>query len=229
MTANPRAERIFSYLVWIMIALVIIGFGSAALYLPDFPYPPAPFLILHALIALGWYVLTAVQANLIGRGNYQLHMKLGGGSLVLALAMLVTGYLVVRGAVTAPSFSIAGMSVLGSTIFPTIDLLLFALFYALGVANRKNGAAHKRLMIMAGIVMLPPATARLGMVVGFEPLAGVIALVLTGALIIYDWRTRGRPHWASVLGLIVAVGVIPLQFVVGPSEGWAQVAAALYQ
>lgn len=228
MAANPRAERFFLYIAVLMVALVVTGFAAAAFRLPEFVYPPPPFLILHGLIALGWYVLTATQAALIGRGRYDLHRTMGAASLVLAIAMVVTGYLVIRGAVLKPNFEIAGLSPLGSTIFPTLDLLGFSLFYALGIANRTNGAAHKRLMVLAGIVMLPPATARLGLAFGFEPLAGVIALLLTLAFMIYDWRTRGRPHWASVLGLVVAVGGMPLRFFAGQSEGWAELAGVLY-
>ena len=83
-------------------------------------------------------------------------------------------------------------------------------------------------MVLAGLMMLPPATARLGLAIGFEPLPGVAALAIAGTFLIYDWRARGKPHWASMLGLVVAVGGAPLRFIVGRSEGWARFAEAIY-
>ncbi|WP_299196636.1 hypothetical protein [uncultured Erythrobacter sp.] len=225
---NPRAEPFFFNMTIAMIVIIFAGFGASALYLPEFPFPPSTLLIFHGIVMLGWYILTASQARLIGKANFTLHKRLGQLSAALVALILVTGYFAVSAAIARPETSIAGMTPAGSTIFPTMDLLGFVLFYALALANRTNGAAHKRLMVLAGLMMLPPATARLGLAIGFEPLAGIAAFAIAGAFLVYDWRSRGRPHWASVLGLVVAVGGAPVRFMVGPSETWARIAEAIY-
>jgi hypothetical protein len=43
-------------------------------------------------------------------------------------------------------------------------------------------------------------------------------LILVG--IAYDWRTRGKPHPAFVIGLAVTVAVQLARFVVGPTQTW---------
>lgn len=228
MATSPRSERFFLFLTLVMIAIIIAGFSASALYLPEFPFPPSPLLIFHGVVTLSWYFLTASQARLIGNSDYALHRKMGQASLLLAALILATGYFVISGAIAKPTNSIGGLTPAGSTIFPSMDLLGFMLFYGLALVKRKDGAAHKRLMVLAGLMMLPPATARLGLASGFEPLPAVAALAIAGAFLIYDWRTRKRPHWASVLGLVVAVGGAPLRFVVGSLEGWERFAKTFY-
>ncbi len=228
MAANPRAERFFFHVTLVMIIIIFVGFGASALYLPEFPFPPSPLLIFHGIVTLSWFVLTAYQAQLIGNANFDLHKRLGAASIVLAIIITVTGYMAVTVAITNPALSIGGMTPVGSTIFPTMDLLGFLLFYGLALANRKNGAAHKRLMVLAGLMMLQPATARLGLTIGFEPLPGVAILLIAGSFLIYDWRSRGKPHWASVLGLVFGLGGAPFRFIVGPSDSWARIAEAIY-
>lgn len=228
MRANPRAEPFFLIITLLMIGLIFAGFGSAAVYLEDFSFPPSTMLMTHGLIMLAWYVLTATQITLIGQSRFALHKTFGGASVVLVLLMMVTGYMVVSEAVEAPGFSIAGFNPLQATIFPSADLLFFGIFYALALHNRGNGDAHKRLMIFAGALMLAPATARLGLVIGFEPLPAIVGLGIALAILIYDWRRRGRPHWASVLGTVATIIGMPLRFVFGQSEAWQSIAAALY-
>ncbi|MEL6878315.1 MAG: hypothetical protein AAGL68_09490 [Pseudomonadota bacterium] len=228
MAVNTRSESFFFNITLVLIACIFAGFGSAALFLDQFVYPPNPLLVFHGVITLGWFVLTASQARMIRNSRFDLHRKMGAASVVLALLIVVTGYFVVKDMIAKPTSSIAGFTPAGSTIFPTMDLLGFVLFYILAIANRKTAAAHKRLIILAGMMMLPPATARLGLTIGFEPLPAVAIFGLVAAMLIYDWRTRGRPHWASVLGLIVGVGGTPVRFLLGPSDGWVRFAEALY-
>ncbi|WP_176273125.1 hypothetical protein [Altererythrobacter lutimaris] len=212
----------------VMIAIITAGFSASALYLPEFPFPPTPLLVVHGIVTFSWYGLTASQAWLIGNSNYALHRKMGQASLILAALILATGYVVVSGAIAKPTNSIGGLTPAGSTIFPSMDLLGFVLFYGLALIRRNDGAAHKRLIVLAGLMMLPPATARLGLAIGLEPLPAVAALAIAGAFLIYDWRTRKRPHWASVLGLVVAAGGAPLRFIVGSSDEWERFAQAFY-
>ncbi|RGP41289.1 hypothetical protein BPTFM16_01591 [Altererythrobacter insulae] len=228
MTANPRAERFFFYVTVTMIVVIFAGFTASALYLPEFPFPPSPLVIFHGVITLGWYVLTASQALLIGQSNFALHKKMGQASIVLVAMILVTGYFVVTTGIIRPGFSIAGMPAANSTIFPTMDLVGFVLFYGLALFNRANGPAHKRLMVLAGLMMLQPATARLGISFGFEPFPLVAALAIILAFFVYDWRTRGRPHWASVLALAFTIIGGPIRFEFGASETWGQMAQAIY-
>ncbi|MEP3423042.1 MAG: hypothetical protein ABJN35_14990 [Erythrobacter sp.] len=228
MTINARSESFFFYITLLMIALIFAGFGSAAMFLDQFIYPPSTMLIAHGVIMLGWYGLTAYQARLIRGSRFKFHKQLGASSVALTLLMLITGYFVTKGMIVNPASSIAGLSPAGSTIFPTMDLIGFALFYILALANRKNASAHKRLVVLAGVMMLAPASARLGLTIGFEPLAGVVAIAFPIIFLIYDWRSLGRLHWASILAVVVGFGGTAIRMVVGPTQEWQRVAETLY-
>ncbi len=107
-------------------------------------------------------------------------------------------------------------------------IALFGVLVFAAIANVRRPEVHKRLMLLATVCVIPPAIARLffavsvGIGPGLRPGLGpprTIASVLAPSLvadlfvlvgIIYDWRTRGRPHPAYLVGgtAIVAVQLL---------------------
>src|SRR5215468_7022801 len=117
-------------------------------------------------------------------------------------------------------------------IFPLTIIATFGGLVAAAIANVRRPEYHKRLMLLATVSIMPPAVARLiGMAAtlttgaprqfGVAPpsviaamaigtVAGVAADLLIGAAMVYEWRTRGRPHrvyWIAG-GIIIAVQVL---------------------
>lgn len=228
MTTNPRSEPFFPLVTIVMIALIFAGFGSAFAIIPDMPFPPRAALIFHGGVTLGWFVLTVVQTILIRRTAFDLHRKLGWASIALAVLIVVTGYITTANAAARPDWSINGRDPLASTVFPFFDLVTFALFYTLGILNRKNRLAHKRLMVLAGVMMIDPAAGRLGGIVFGNPAIIVgIELALLSAFFIYDWRTLRRVHWASVLGAIVFIGCMAARFALAETQAWHEFAGLI--
>ena len=199
---KQRGEPFFFVMAILLIAIVVTGFATFTLKRPESPFGMPLILHVHGVVFLSWYVLLATQTRLIGVGNVKLHMRLGTASIGLAVAMLVLGYLVTRHAYARPDWSIAGLPHDVSAIFPFVDILLFAVVYGLGVANRHTPAAHKRLMILAGIIIIDPAIARLVFATGAPPpLILVLEMALPLMLVAYDFVALKRPHWASLLGV----------------------------
>jgi len=229
MATRARGESFFPILGAVLAVLVVAGFGSALLTAPaGTPHPPA-LVQLHAVVTLGWFGLLIAQGTLIARGNPALHHRIGWASTAWAGMILVMGYLVTRQAMTRPEWTIGGFNPAGSAIFPFFDLLTFALFFALGFARRKDRAAHKRLMILTGVMMIDPAAARLGIGALGNPLVTfALELALVLALPLYDWRSRGRPHWASLLGAGVFVLCMALRLALGGTEAWQDFALMIY-
>ena len=94
----------------------------------------------------------------------------------------------------------------------------------IGVARVRRGevAAHKRLMLLAGILIIDPAAARLVMSIGGPPpVILLLELALFAALITYDVMTRRRPHWASMLGLGLFVLALVAKLTVAQTPVWA--------
>ena len=107
-------------------------------------------------------------------------------------------------------------------------ITLFGGFVFAAIVYVRRPEIHKRLMLLATVSMIPPAIARLffavsvGMGAGLRPGLGpprtvesvLIPSLLADAFIlagvVYDVRTRGRPHPAYLVGgaIILAVQVL---------------------
>lgn len=159
MARYARSEPFFPIMTLVVIVFIFLGFGAAIARHGD-GYVPSPALILHGSVTLGWFGLTLVQAMLIRRANFALHKTLGGLSVVLELAIVVLGYTTVVEAMTNPDWSIGGFDNVGSAVFPFFDNLTFIMVYTLGISLRKDREAHKRLMVLAGVMMMDAAVAR---------------------------------------------------------------------
>jgi hypothetical protein len=156
-------------------------------------------------------------------------MRLGGVSVILAAAMIVLGYFVIRGAYANPNFGIGGMSRAVSVMFPFTDIVNFTVVYSLAFVFRRNATAHKRLMLLAGILIIDPAAARLAHTLGASiPALVIFELALIGALIVYDLKTRRRPSWASLLGLGLFILAMVMKLVVAQQPGWSSFVESVF-
>ncbi len=230
MTAiTRRGEGFFPVMGLILLALVIAGFVPPAFSRPGGP-AAMPFLLhVHGAVFAGWFVLFIAQARLIGAGNAQLHRRIGTASLLFALAIIVLGLVVIGGAYARPDWSIAGLPPAASVMFPFTDIVNFTAAFALAFVNRHDPAAHKRFMLLAGILIMDPAVARLVATAGLPaPTILVIELALLAALIVYDIRTRRRPHWASLAGVGLFAAAMFAKLVIARSSGWAAFVESLF-
>lgn len=176
-------------------------------------YPPAATAVhLHGWSFFAWYLLLPLQAGLIHARRVRLHRTLGWSSLGLTLVMAATGTLVlgVQMAAAVASPEPGFWSAFGLMVFAT--LVLFIGFYAAALALRRDRAAHKRLMLVAGAAGLGAAGFRLVVAlvgpVEWAPPVGILAtnvFILGG--IAYDTFRERRVHSAYLVGLAVCVVV----------------------
>lgn len=177
----------------------------------------SPFVHVHGWSFFLWYLLFPVQAVLLARRRYALHMALGRTSLALAAVMIVTGFFVLTVrmddalADNQPGF-LAFLREVGPLILTS--LLLFTLFYAAAIRMALTGRmeAHKRLMVLASSAGLGAALFRVFMFL-FGPVAwassgwmlATNAFMLAG--IIHDRAVHGRVHPVYWGGLAVALAI----------------------
>ena len=217
-----QGERFFFVMGLILFGLVVAGFVPPAISRPG-GIASMPWLLhVHAAVFVSWFLLFCTQAWLPGAGNIALHMRLGKASVLLAIAMVVLGYFVMRGAYANPAFSIAGMSSTASMMFPFTDMVNFSTVYLLALAHRNNPTAHKRLMLLAGILIIDPAVARL---IFFTleappPLIMMLELGLLATMIVYHFTTLRRLSWATIVGLILFVLALVGKFAVAQTPAW---------
>ena len=198
-TAARRAfERRFFLAVAILFPVtVLIGFAPTYYLKPLFNTPPVPRLIVHVhgLLMAIWVALFIGQVFLIRSTRIKVHQRLGLASVILAVAIFVSG---LATAVAAAKYGSAstppGAEPLQFLVVPFFDMFVFAALFAAAVYYRRNAANHKRLMLLTVLNFLPPALARFpfGLTAAYGPLwfFGVPDLLAVILVAVDTWRNR---------------------------------------
>ena len=198
----------FSAAALTLAVFVAIGFAPSfyarGWYMPGASLPA--LVQAHGIIGTAWVLLFVVQTLLVARARVQWHRRAGVLGGVLTLAFVVTGTLVI--ASFERTHGAEPRAVLHAHLFTNAaPLAAFGLLAAAGIWQRRVAARHKRLMLLAAVVLLPPAIGRLfdhlGLTQWNLPVYAGCAFACAG----YDWLTRGRPHAIAVLGGAALVGI----------------------
>lgn len=229
-TRRTREKRFFLITGILFPLLVIVGFSKAYYLRPFFDLAPlySNMVRFHGIVMTAWIFLFATQTWLISSKRVKLHMKLGWAGVGLAILVLATGYLVSIGAVAHQTAADrGGIPPLVFLVVPIADLVLFVLFFGLGIVWRKRPAEHKRLMLLTAANFLPPAAARFP-VESLQALGPFwifgVPTVLTIVALIYDtWRSR-KLNWTFLIGGLVLVASFPLRMIIGGTETWMRIA-----
>lgn len=228
---KPRApaESFFFGMGLLLTLIVLLGFLPPVLSKPNGAFSLPLLYHVHGLIFLCWFSLFTLQAYLARGRQLQLHRRLGQSSIAVAIAMLVTGYFMMRAAYALPEFVIGKNSHDASMMFPMTDLINFSIVFVLGLLNRANAAVHKRMMLLAGILILDPAVARLIQTVGAPfPFIPITELGLFALLIGYDVTQLRKPHWCSLLGLALFLGALAAKLGFAQTPAWSDMARILF-
>ena len=222
---NPD-RTFFTTMSAMVLAMVFIGFAPTfflkeALDAPDL----SPRVHVHAMFFTAWPLLFLGQALLIRGRNYALHRTLGVAGLCLVVGIVITGYIVVLGKPRFSSFERAFI------FTPMLSLLLFPLFVAAAIRFRRDAGTHKRLMLLATILLIGGVARRALHLVGIE--AGLYethfiayALFLL-PLVIYDVTRLHRLHPATAWGGAILLLRHALQATVAYTEQWQHFAARI--
>ena len=228
MTSSDRASserRFFTGIALAILATVVVGF-SRSFFLrplfPDWPSPSETIFYVHGAVFSAWIVLLVAQTSLVAGRRTDLHRKIGPYGAALAVAMVVLG--TVGGLVAArraTGFTEVPIPPLQFLAIPIFDMILFAAFVWLAIAQRGNPQTHKRWMLLATVNLVTAAIARWPGVLALGPLAffGLTDLFIV-ALAIWDFRTRGRLHPVTLWGGLLIIVSQPLRLVVSGTEGW---------
>lgn len=232
---QPRftKERLFySGMALLIFALVFVGFAPTWFLRGELttaqPLKPlAPLVILHGTLFTCWIALFITQAGLISARQHKLHMKLGLATVGLGAAMVVVGLL------TAARQAALGtgppeLPPLTWFTVPFGDMVVFASLLAGGFAYRRDPQAHKRLMLCATALMLQPGVGRMAFIPSTTMLGpnitALIAFLLATPLLAWDYVQRGRPHWATLVGLGALGGEQLMRLAIWRNETWLAMA-----
>ncbi len=198
-----------------MVALVVVGFWPTY-YGPllSGTFELKPIVEIHAVVFSGWIVLFVAQTLLVYTGRLKWHRKVGW--FAAGYAALMVGVVITALAMRFSDHMAAGdiREAHRSLIISSVDLLLFGGFLTAAIAYRKKPQIHKRLIIVATVVLMGPAVGRMT----FLSAVPLILFVLYSSPILFgmafDFAIRPRVHAVYIIGLIlhlVSLVRLPLQ------------------
>lgn len=221
---RERRSRFFAGMSIAAALTVFVGFAPSFYLKPIFGLgrPLLPIVALHGGLFSAWVLLMVAQPALVARGRIDLHRPLGIAGAVLAVAMILVASAADIGGdpgwiawfAVHPTPAATAIRYLAGN---TGALVQFGALVAAAVYWRARPQAHKRLMLLATVAILPAALARLlagvGFATGLDPpvlaaltwlsMHGVLSLTTLpffGALVIHDLRTLARVHAATLCG-----------------------------
>ena len=246
---NTSREKTGYFYVWMAGICALIAFGGFAptywLQLAPGTFIGPPLLHIHGALFSTWTLLLLSQTWLAANGRLDHHRAWGLAGIGLASAMVVVG---ITAAIYSMKVGLAagyGDKSRGFLLVPVSAIGLFAGFFVAAIVNINRSEVHKRLILLATISLLQAAVARVFFVIatgggpGARPGLGppppmAIALVpsllldlLIVAGMIYDWRRRGRPHPAWIVGLVVISSVVLLRGPLSETRSWIAFAESL--
>lgn len=199
-----------------------------------------PIVHVHGILLFSWTLFYFLQTALVASGRTPAHRAWGllGISLfsVLICSIIATRLTLLR-LEDAHGMGDAGKR-FSAVTFLAIPLMIG--FFAAALANIKRPEVHKRLMYVLMASMMTPAIARVFLAIlvpagGAEgpppPFVAIppafVAMLLIVVAMIYDWRTRGRPHKVYVIGACLFMFETILIVPVASTHGWLRFMTAL--
>jgi len=208
-----RSDRLFYTGAGLYLTLLTLAGFSRSFYFarwmeqaPTTP-PVGPLLVVHGIVFTGWMVLMTTQPLLIANRKRELHRRIGWAAAVLAALMVILGNLA---AVAGMHGGFKGMGdPYAFYAVPFFAIQPFAVLVALALLWRNHAETHKRLMLLASVVVVEAAVARFqfSVVVSGAPFSFFVGgdLVIAAG-ILYDRLSRGRIHkvWLWGGGAVIA-------------------------
>lgn len=239
-SAQRRDNTFYVAVAASSVLVAFVGFaGTYWLQLPAGTFIGHPIVHLHAILFSAWPLFFLAQTLLVARGRVAYHRALGLVGISLATAMVFVGLAASIDSLTVGLSIGYGNGVRSFMIVPVTALLVFGGFVCAAIANVSRPDWHKRFMVVATAFILGAAIARVfflvatqgggpGMRPGLAPpipvslalAPGLIGELLVIAGMFYDWRTRGKPHSAYVIGFVVSIAVMLVRAPLSRTQAW---------
>lgn len=185
-----------------------------------------PLLIhVHAAVFMGWIGLFVAQVTLAARGRLRWHRKLG--TLGISYGVLLIGVGLFTAVIRSAGRVVSGVDAERLLYVASLDMALFAPFFAAAVFYRRRPHLHKRLMLVAATVLLVAAVVRLPIYPAAPLRAHLVFLVWSIpilAAIVYDLLM----HQNRLVHPVYLCGLAALAFrnysvPFSQTEAWSQV------
>jgi hypothetical protein len=231
--------------LWMAGIFVLIAFGG---FTPSYwarvasgTFQAPPIVHIHGILLFTWTLFYFLQAAWVASGRTPTHRAWGTAGIAL-FSVLICSIIVTK--ITMMRLDDAHGFGDASRRFSAVafcNLPVFIGVFALAIANVRRPETHKRLMyvLMSGMMipaiarvflafLAPPGVADHGPPPAFVAIPpGLVAALLIVVAIVYDWRTRGRPHMVYVYGGLAVVLSNTLTVVIAGTQTWMTIAGYL--
>jgi hypothetical protein len=226
-----------SFYLYMSLACALTAFaGFAPTYFfrafSDLP-PLSPLAQIHGAVFSAWMLLFVAQAALVRVDRRDLHRYFGVVGAVLAVLMLWVGTAAALGVVVrfeATGFRPHGLAPTAFLSTQLGMLLQFAVFVALAIGLRRHAEAHKRLLLLATISILPPAVARFHLEnhgIGGAYTSTLLAYLFVVVAASYDFVRMRRVHLVYVWGGLAMIAWMLMRSAIGKTDAWQPIARGL--
>jgi hypothetical protein len=213
-------------MVVLMLATVAMGFAHTYFLAGVFNAPlPSRILHVHGAIFSSWMLLLLIQTTLVSARRVGIHRRLGIAGFFLAVLIIIFGILAAADSL-ARRGSHASSQILSFSINSFTALLIFAVLAGSAFRLRSKPDAHKRLILLATIALMPPALFRwpFAFVYHNQIRATLISCLFVLLLVAYDFWSTHKAHRATVFGATLLGFVYLIRIPIGQSENWLAVA-----
>lgn len=234
MLESPLNKNVsFFWIASAALSIALLGFWFTYWkpVLAGVPFPRV--LHLHAALWFGWFALLVAQTVLIQKSKRLLHKRVGIAAVFYTVVLIGISLMIAFQTIVRDVDLISRSAKSVPTIIPLTQILMFSTLFGLAAFMRNQSDMHKRLIVLAALVAVTPALARISIGLMGEPNVLLIftasnLLILVVGLV--DWYTHRRIHpvylWGGIAIVVVRVFRIPLAM--SPAwEGFAKGLAAL--
>ncbi|MEP7295517.1 MAG: hypothetical protein ABI702_04960 [Burkholderiales bacterium] len=243
MGASARPLQARWFYVGMAATCVLIAFGG---FVPTYwaklaqgSFGGGPLLHWHGMLFFGWTLFFLAQTVLVATGQVVNHRNWGLLGISLATAMAISVVVAAIRSIKVAEAIAMGDDARRFAIVSLSGLVLFVAFFTLAIVNVRKAESHKRYMLVAMVPLMQAAIARIFMTLFAPPGAvgpppvfvalppGLLMDGLIVAGIVYDWRTRGKPHPIYIVGLAANVAVQVLCIPLAGTTAWMSIARAV--
>jgi len=219
----------FSATVALMLVMVIVGFGPTYYFAGVFRAPlPAPIIHVHAALFSCWMLLLVVQTSLVSARRVDLHRKLGVAGMALACVMVVVGVMAATNALLRTPLA-RGRDPQSFYIVPLGDILIFSVLMFFAYRERRDSAAHKRLILLASSALMIAALARWPFPVLYRQVwhATLASNLILLMLVLYDLWSLHKLHRVTLWAGTFLVMVQEIRLPISHTAAWHHFAAGV--
>ena len=165
-----------------------------------------PIVFVHGASALSWVTLFLLQPILIRQGRFDAHAYFGAAGLVIAVALAISGLAVGVYSTRRDLAAGLGEPAVSNLVGVCTSMGMFATLVMAALLSRSRPETHKRLMLLATILVVWPAWFRLRHYFPAVPRPDIVFAFAPLALLILVAMVRDRVVLSDVHPIYLWVG-----------------------